>query len=143
MSRGFESHTLRVGTPDQQVVSGINHTGCHGFLPPGRRCPPNARVAAWQRTVAKVTVWSYYVTMTDTHNPRQLRTKAVRSSATEYDAKVAPADFDEWFSRLRMPDREARASAYEEGYADGLRREAEGEDGPRFVNPYREGALER
>jgi hypothetical protein len=56
---GFESHTLRTRIPGQALVSGINHGGCHHSMPPARRCTQNARVAAWQRTVVKVTVWAY------------------------------------------------------------------------------------
>ena len=32
---------------------------------------------------------------------------------------------------------DARAEAWDEGYQDGLRQGGEGEDGPRYVNPYR------
>lgn len=32
--------------------------------------------------------------------------------------------------------REAQASAWSEGFHDGLRQDAEGDDGPRFANPY-------
>lgn len=34
--------------------------------------------------------------------------------------------------------REAMAVAWEQGFEDGKRQDAEGADGPRFVNPYRE-----
>lgn len=33
---------------------------------------------------------------------------------------------------------QARAEAWDEGFADGMRQDAEGEDGPKFTNPYRE-----
>ena len=35
---------------------------------------------------------------------------------------------------------DARAEAWDEGYQDGLRQGGEGEDGPRYVNPYRAAA---
>lgn len=34
--------------------------------------------------------------------------------------------------------RESKADAWDEGFFDGRRQDAEGDDGPRFVNPYRE-----
>jgi hypothetical protein len=74
---GFESHTLRTRTPGQAVVSGINHAACHGFLPPVRRCTPSAAVAAWQETVAKVTVWAYCCRMTESHYPASLIAEAI------------------------------------------------------------------
>ena len=34
--------------------------------------------------------------------------------------------------------RAVTADAWDEGFLDGLRQDAEGDDGPRLVNPYRE-----
>ena len=41
------------------------------------------------------------------------------------------ADFNRFVARIK-------AEAWDEGFADGHRQDAEGEDGPRFENPYRE-----
>ena len=35
--------------------------------------------------------------------------------------------------------REKQAEAWDEGFGDGSRQDAEGDDGPQFSNPYREG----
>lgn len=40
-------------------------------------------------------------------------------------------------ARLAAVEREAKAAAWDEGFADGLRQDGEGADGPRYVNPYR------
>ena len=34
--------------------------------------------------------------------------------------------------------RQAKAEAWDEGFRDGRRQDGEGDDGPKFVNPYRE-----
>jgi len=39
---------------------------------------------------------------------------------------------------VQPPTREQIAEAWEQGFADGRRCDAEGEDGPRFTNPYRD-----
>jgi hypothetical protein len=50
--------------------------------------------------------------MTETQQHYPLRANAVRSSATEYDAKVDPDDFDDWLKRVYD-------AAWNEGYAAG------------------------
>ena len=45
-----------------------------------------------------------------------IRTNAVRSSATEYDAKVAPADFDAWLKQVHD-------DAWNDGYSAGVESE--------------------
>lgn len=44
---------------------------------------------------------------------------------------VAFAEFDRWLAQVK-------ADAWREGYIDGRRQDAEGDDGPRFTNPYHE-----
>ena len=45
---------------------------------------------------------------------------------------VAFAEFDRWLAQVK-------ADAWHEGYNDGRRQDAEGDDGPQFTNPYHEG----
>ena len=51
-----------------------------------------------------------------------------------YANSMDPAGFDRWLAEVR---REVAEKAWDEGFADGYRQHAEGEDGLRFTNPYR------
>ena len=45
----------------------------------------------------------------------------------------------EFLAELDAYVEDVKADAWHEGYNDGRRQDAEGDDGPRFTNPYREG----
>lgn len=45
---------------------------------------------------------------------------------------------EEFEQTLRTEVKKAKAAAWDEGFFDGRRQDAEGDDGPRFVNPYKE-----
>lgn len=65
------------------------------------------------------------------HAKTELTTMEIRES-------VDSAAFDQWLSSvLNLACRAARAEAWDEGFRDGKRQDSEGDDGPRFTNPYR------
>jgi hypothetical protein len=57
---------------------------------------------------------------------------------SEYANRVIQALGDH--SGVLLPTiKQLMAEAWDEGFADGMRQDAEGDDGPRFTNPYLEG----
>lgn len=48
-------------------------------------------------------------------------------------------EFEQGIEEFDRAMRAVKAEAWSEGFRDGLRQHAEGEDGPKFTNPYREG----
>lgn len=62
-------------------------------------------------------------------------TERAEAARNKYANRVPGPAFDRW---LAEEIRKAKADAWQEGYNDGRRQDAEGDDGPRFTNPYRE-----